>query len=137
MALDETHDAGRRSWVASANVPGCEFPIQNLPFGVFVAKSALPRGGVAIGDQVLDVAAAAKSFGFAGPAAEAAEACSGATLNRLMSLGRSHWRALRLALSRALSTEPGWEGRRAKTAGCLVPITQANLLVPARIGDYT
>ena len=87
MPLDETHDAERRSWVESANAAGCEFPIQNLPFGVFSAKDGAPRGGVAIGDRILDVAAFSKALGFSGPAAIAAAACGEATLNRLMSLG--------------------------------------------------
>ena len=137
MPLDETHDPERRSWIESANAPGCEFPIQNLPFGVFAAKGVSPRGGVAIGNQILDVAEAAKVFGITGLAADAATACGEATLNRLMSLGRSHWKALRLALSRALSTEAGWEDRKAKGFACLVPMAQAALQMPARIGDYT
>ena len=59
MKLDETHDPALTSWVESANAPGCEFPIQNLPFGVFRRKgrNEPPRGGVAIGDQILDLAA--------------------------------------------------------------------------------
>ena len=57
-AIDETHDAGRRSWVASAQGHS-EFPIQNLPFGVFSPKGGgVPRGGVAIGDMILDLKAA-------------------------------------------------------------------------------
>ena len=55
--INETHDPALRSWVTSANTPGADFPIQNLPFGVF--RRALtpepPRVGVAIGDQVLDL----------------------------------------------------------------------------------
>ena len=50
-ALDFTHDPGRRSWVASANGHP-DFPIQNLPFGVFVPSAGSePRGGIAIGDR--------------------------------------------------------------------------------------
>ena len=58
-ARDHTHDPALRSWVASANLPGCDFPIQNLPFGRYrVAGGAQPwRVGVAIGDQVLDLRA--------------------------------------------------------------------------------
>jgi fumarylacetoacetase len=51
MRIDETHDPGLKSWVESANEPGCEFPIQNLPFGVFrdrKNRTEAPRGGVAI-----------------------------------------------------------------------------------------
>ena len=56
--LDETHDPERRSWVESANSPGAEFPIQNLPLGVFrPSPGETPRGGVAIGERVLDLGA--------------------------------------------------------------------------------
>ena len=53
MKLDETHDPALTSWVESANAPGCDFPLQNLPFGVFCRKGRkeAARGGVAIGDQ--------------------------------------------------------------------------------------
>ncbi len=137
MPLDETHDPHRRSWVESANSPGCDFPIQNLPFGIFATKGSPGRGGIAIGDQVLDVASASEALGFEGLAAAAAAACGEVTLNHLMSLGRPSWKALRVALSRALSLETGWEGRKAKGSACLVPILQVEMLLPARIGDYT
>lgn len=53
--INETHDPARRSWVTSANDPGGDFPIQNLPFGVFRRTGGQPQGGVAIGDQVFDL----------------------------------------------------------------------------------
>ena len=99
ITLNETHDPARRSFVDSANAPGSEFPIQNLPFGVFrPAAGEPPRVGVAIGDQILDVAAASS---FAGPAAEAAKNCAAPRLNHLMSLGPQVWSALRISLQRA------------------------------------
>ena len=60
MALNETHSAQLTSWVASANTAQTDFPIQNLPFGVFRhtgSKQAF-RVGVAIGDDILDLTAA-------------------------------------------------------------------------------
>src|ERR1700686_5036921 len=106
IPLNETHDPARRSFVESANAPGCDFPIQNLPFGVFrPAPAQPPRVGVAIGDQILDVAAASAALD--GAAAAAARACSEPQLNHLMSLGAAAWSALRLALSRGLSGERG------------------------------
>ena len=59
--LNETHDSALTSWVESANVAGCDFPVQNLPFGMFRRKGAKapPRPGVAIGDQILDLSAVA------------------------------------------------------------------------------
>ena len=86
---DATHDASRRSWVASAN-GHAEFPIQNLPFGVFSPRGGRPRGGVAIGEAILDLEAAIPHLG---PAVRAAaEAASGATLNPLLALGAAERR---------------------------------------------
>jgi fumarylacetoacetase len=58
-SLDETHACDRKSWVQTANRDGCEFPIQNLPFGIFSRNGESTRFGIAIGDFILDVAAAA------------------------------------------------------------------------------
>ncbi|MDX9968224.1 MAG: fumarylacetoacetase [Hydrogenophaga sp.] len=134
--LNETHDPALRSWVASAHVAGADFPIQNLPFASFRRQgSAEPfRGGVAIGDQIVDLAAVARAGVFTGEAGEAAAAGAQAQLNALMAMGPSAWRALRLALSRAL--REGAAGQAALQA-CLVPQAQAEYGVPARIGDYT
>ena len=132
FTLNETHDPSRTSFVESANAPGCDFPIQNLPFGVFhPAPGQPPRVGVAIGDQILDVAAAGASFG--GLAAEAARSCARPCLNDLMAHGQQAWSALRLALSRALSTEYGDPGLRRH----LTPLSPAQLHVPVSIGDFT
>ena len=131
IPLNETHDPARRSFVESANTPGCDFPIQNLPFGVFrPALGQPPRVGVAIGDQILDVAAASAALD--GPAAAAARACSEPRLNHLMSLGPPDWSALRLALSRGLSGEHG-DGLRQY----LTPMARAEIMLPAAIGDFT
>ncbi|MDQ2694007.1 MAG: fumarylacetoacetase [Pseudomonadota bacterium] len=131
--INETHDPDLRSWVASANDPGGDFPIQNLPFGVFRRRgSAEPwRGGVAIGDQILDLAAAARFF--SGAAGLAAAACAGPTLNAFMALGPEAWSALRLALSRALRQGADADALRP----CLTPQAQAGHALPAAIGDYT
>ena len=134
--LNETHDPALRSWVASANQAQTDFPIQNLPFAVFRRQGSTEacRGGVAIGDRILDLAAVAASGVLSGAAAAAVQAASGDSLNALMALGQPVWSALRLALSRALR-----EGapEQAKLAACLVPQAAAEFSVPARIGDYT
>ncbi len=133
--LNETHDPVQRSWVASANALTSDFPIQNLPFAVFrSAGDEAFRGGVAIGDQILDLAATAASGALQGLAQQAALAGRGDTLNALMALGATHWSALRLALSQALRAG---SSAQAKLAACLVPQIQAEYAVPARIGDYT
>ncbi|MDO9148618.1 MAG: fumarylacetoacetase [Hydrogenophaga sp.] len=134
--LNETHDPALRSWVASANAAGTDFPLQNLPFASFrrSASSEAFRGGVAIGDQILDLAAAAQTGVFTGVAATAVQAGAQDKLNALMALGAPAWSALRLALSRALR-----EGapEQAALQACLVPQASAEYGVPARIGDYT
>ncbi len=76
-ALDETHDPARRSWVASANMPETDFPIQNLPLGVFSPPGGVARGGVAIGGSILDLGAALDAGVFAGEAERAARAAAG------------------------------------------------------------
>ena len=93
--VDETHDPALRSWVESAT-EGSDFPIQNLPFGVFSTRGGRPRGGVAIGDAVFDIAAALEAGLFSGTSREAAEAAAGGTLNPLLALPASARRALRL-----------------------------------------
>ena len=92
--IDATHSPERRSWVVSAN-QHADFPIQNLPLGVFAPPGGAARGGVAIGDDILDLAAALELGLFAGLAAPAAQAAAGATLNPLLALGREARVALR------------------------------------------
>lgn len=131
LELNETHDSKRRSFVESANAPGSEFPIQNLPFCVFrPTAGAPPRVGVAIGDRILDIAAAASLLG---EPAEAMLSANAPYLNHLMSLGPSAWSELRLALSRGLSVEHGNERLREH----LTPMAQAQLSLPVAIGDFT
>ena len=134
--LNFTHDASRRSWVEAANDPAGDFPLQNLPAGIFrTAAHPLPRPGVAIGDQILDLAEA----GSAGMLpTEVIEACRQPTLNALMALGPAAWSALRGRLSELLGVDTCPDGPlRAMIADCLVPLPEATLLLPARVGDYT
>ncbi len=135
-ALNATHDATRRSWVASANDGQTDFPIQNLPFAVFRRRGSREalRGGVAIGDQILDLAAAHARGAFAGIAARAAMAAAGDTLNALMALGPEAWSALRAALSDALQSGAPQE---ALLRDALVAQADAEFALPAHIGDYT
>lgn len=134
--IDQTHDPALRSWVSGANDAGTDFPIQNLPFGVFRRRgdAAPPRVGVAIGDQVVDVAALAPLKLVTGEALIAARACGGDSLNALMTHGPAATRALRRALVELLR-----EGAPARAYGdrFLVPQADVDLFVPARIGDYT
>lgn len=140
-SLNETHDPQRSSWVLSANDTQGDFPIQNLPFGVFRRRASTEsfRGGVAIGDQILDMAHAVTTGAFSeehvGPAvAQAAALAARPTLNGLMALGPEASSTLRLALSRALRDG---STQQSKLQPCLVPQAAAEYELPATIGDYT
>ncbi len=138
MNLDHTHDANTRSWLESANAPGTDFPIQNLPFGIFRRKGSSEafRGGVAIGDQVIDLAAIARSNAISGPAAQAVNACTSDALNGFLAMGPAAWRALRHALFDLLKAGASGPGVNALRAS-LVPQAEVEHRVPTRIGDYT
>ncbi|HEY4139540.1 MAG TPA: fumarylacetoacetase [Casimicrobiaceae bacterium] len=132
--LDQTHEPGLRSWVESANDPTTDFPIQNLPFGVFARRGVQNSAsiGAAIGDQVLDLAAAAAGGAFSELAAAIIHAAAAeSALNALMSLGRDRGRSLRREVSDILRagalSHPEW----------LVASKAVDMLVPAKIGDYT
>ncbi len=132
--MNETHDPKRTSWVESANRPDSDFPIQNLPFGVFRKKaSGLRHVGVAIGDMIVDVTAARNEGLFSGIAEEAAEACSAETLNRFLALGRGHWSALRHRLSVLLSETT----ERSRVERCLVGVNEVEMQMPVDVGDYS
>jgi fumarylacetoacetase len=108
---DWTHDPARKSWVESANIPGADFPIQNLPFAMYGSG----RVGVAIGDQVLDATAA---FGLA-------------SVRQVMAMTRAERVELRRRISEFLAVrEPGAEG-------LLSPTAEAHFQLPCEIGDYT
>jgi fumarylacetoacetase len=137
-SLNSTHDPDLRSWVGSANQPATDFPIQNLPFGVFRRAGSGEdfRGAVAIGDQVLDLEALAALGVVSGSAADALDECTKSTLNDFMALGADAWSTLRLALSTLLSSNAS-ELLVSELHGALVPQAAAEFAVPARIGDYT
>jgi fumarylacetoacetase len=134
--LDETHDPRVRSWVDSANRADGEFPIQNLPFAVFRRADGAEefRGGVAIGDQIVDLAALDGLGLFDAQAACGIHAGGGTSLNSLMQLGPAVWSAVRHALFDALR-----EGSKLQTSlrKCLVDQSDAQFTLPAHIGDYT
>jgi fumarylacetoacetase len=138
MRLDETHDRSRKSWVTSAN-GHTDFPIQNLPVGVFSPPGGMERrGGIAIGDMILDLAAAAEAGLFAGAGRDAAEAASSGSLNKLFALGETARQALRARAS-ALLDAKGPDSERIEEASSrfLYRAAECVMHLPARIGDYT
>lgn len=133
--LDATHDVHARSWVDAANDRSSDFPVQNLPLGVFRRRHSAEhfRGGAAIGDQIVDLEALASTLPH-GPATEALRAASAPALNDLMQLGPDAWHALRGALFAMLQHGSPW---RALVEPCLVAQSLAEFTLPVRIGDYT
>jgi fumarylacetoacetase len=134
MGLNRTHDPALRSWVASANIEGVDFPVQNLPFCVFRKEEDEPaRCGVGIGDSILDIGRCADLF--EGAASQAAVACQASSLNALMALGLDAASALRARLSELLST--GHTLHRGLLSRALLPIANVDLVLPVRIGGFT
>ncbi len=136
--FDETHDSKARSWVESANVAGSDFPIQNLPFGIFRHRDECgARVGVAIGDQILDLDGM-QSAGLLSDdhVRQASNACAFESLNSLMALGAGPRRALRRRLF-AMLREQASPSDRDATSGHLVAQSDVDMLLPAVVGDYT
>ena len=130
--MNDTHDPNLKSWVESANDPETDFPIQNLPFGVF-STGDNRRCGVAIGDRIVDVSSVA-AVAFAGGAADVAKKCSASVLNEVMAESGENLSEFRKQLSELLSSE---SARRGEVESALVPMSDTALHLPADIGDYT
>ena len=141
VSSDPTVDPAFRSWVDSANDGATDFPIQNLPFGVFRRRGTrqAPRVGVAIGDRVLDIVACRAKGWFDGhEAAAAAAACRASSLNGLMALGPAAQRALRHRVFELLRHD-GDLGKTARAHANEILAGQADveMLNPARVGNFT
>jgi fumarylacetoacetase len=124
-----------KSWIASANDPRSDFPLANLPYGVFTHGHAT-RIGVAVGDQILDLRAAASESLLASLPAAVVDACTASDLNPLMALGPPAWSALRRRITELLSETAGEETQR-RVSAMLVPMHDVAMQLPAQIGDYT
>ena len=136
IGLNATHDPALQSWVTSANAGGQDFPIQNLPYAVFRRRDSQEsfRGGVAIGDCILDLERLRAAGLFTGLAAQALAAAALPQLNDFMALGPPAWSALRGALSQALAAGSNLQ---AAQAPALISRAEGEFTLPARIGDYT
>lgn len=136
--IEATRDASRKSWLQAANDPACDFPIQNLPFGIFSdARNSARRAGVAIGDAIVDLAALADA-GMLTLEAGRAEVFSQPVLNAFIALGRDAWRSVRTQLSTL------FDARTARLrddvelrARVLVSQAEATLHLPLDIPGYT
>lgn len=135
-AINQTHDPDLRSWVESANQPDTDFPIQNLPFGVFQHQgpSHDPRIGVAIGDHILDLSLCCQAGLLPNLPESIQRACCAPTLNPLMALGSWASSTVRDVLHNLLRAD---RSALIPDAQMLVPMSEAEMLLPATIGDYT
>ena len=127
----------RKSWIASANGHP-DFPLQNLPLGVFSTAGGTPRGGVAIGEHIFDLKVAADAGLFTGEAKHAALAASGTSLNAFFALGAGPRRALREQLQAILAEGSEHQVALEVLGDSLLPLQiDCQLLLPAQVGDYT
>ena len=133
-ALNDTHDPDLRSWVESANSGTTDFPIQNLPLGVFRSASTggRPTIGVAIGDEILDLRTSDDLGLLNGLPDSLRTATRAANLNRLMTLGHQSASILRQRVSTLLSSNSPAPDRT-----MLVASADVTLDVPAAIANYT
>ncbi len=134
--MNATHDPRRRSFVAVP--PDSHFPIQNLPFGVFSSAGREPaRIGVAIGDQVLDLAVI-EERGFFHEATGNAPVFNQPALNDFLALGPSAWMRVRGIISHLLNAEtPTLRDDASLRAAALVPQADTRMYLPSQVGDYT
>ncbi|HET6535114.1 MAG TPA: fumarylacetoacetase [Sphingomicrobium sp.] len=126
MNLDETHDPSRTSWVTSAQ--GSDFPIQNLPLGIFSEAKGKRRPGVAIGDYLLDLPAVADLLD-----EDWRDDLRQPVLNAWLARGPRASRELRLRLSEILSDER----YRDDVESQLIGQSEVRMHVPCIVGDYT
>jgi len=121
FSIDDTHDAALQSWLASANDPATEFPIQNLPLGRFRTSVSAPwRLGTAIGDQIVDL--------------QLAGLVKSQDANRLIGSDLATRQSLRRGLSEGLRAG---SAEQAEFEAALVPQSTVELGLPCYIGDYT
>lgn len=130
----EANDPNRTSWVA---VPeNSDFPIQNLPFGIFSTEHKTARAGVAIGEQVLDLAELAQ-HGFLASTGVDQALFHRETLNDFISLGKAKTREVRNRLA-VLLDQNNAELRDSEFAQVvLIPMSEVQMHLPVHVGDYT
>jgi len=138
--VNETHDLALTSWVEGAGDDASDYPIQNLPYGVFrrAGSDEAWRVGVAIGGQILDLPSAVSRNLLEGDAERLAAVVRSESLNGLMSLGPEVWGVLRRGVSRLLRVDTA-EGSAARAAASALLVRQdaAEMRLPAHVGDYT
>ena len=128
--------AGQLSWIESANDPTSDFPLQNLPYGVFQHEGN-SHLCTAIGDRLLDLYGCAVGGLLSDLSQPVAEACAAATLNPLLALGPTAWAALRNRLTELLAADTKGSSLQQRLLPHLFQQTDVRLELPVSIGDYT
>src|SRR6201990_1377467 len=118
--------------------PESQFPIQNLPFGIFQPRGGKPRAGVAIGDFVLDLSVLEELGHFRAPEFQGQKPFSENSLNAFLALGRPAWRKARTVLQRLLSSQtPILRDNARLRARVFHPQKSVTMKLPVRIANYT
>lgn len=123
----------KESWVTSANHPECDFPLENLPYGIF-SHTGRTQIGVAVGDKILALRGCAESGLLSTLPEKTTSACRAELLNPLMSLGTPAWSGLRHRITDLLAVGQTIVDR---IEPLLIPMQEATMQLPAQIGDYT
>ena len=131
----KANDPSLRSWIPVS--PDSDFPIQNLPFGIFKTAHRSPRVGVAIGEFVLDLVAVAE-FGYFDALNINKKVFGSDALNDFIALGKPAWRAVRERISDLLNEKNmALQSQKEARKQCLLLQSDVQMLLPVRIGDYT
>ncbi|HMY73809.1 MAG TPA: fumarylacetoacetase, partial [Blastocatellia bacterium] len=138
-SINETHDPNLRSWVESANDPNTDFPIQNLPFVLFSYDAKpYPQTGVAIGDFILSLQECHEAGLLSHLPIPLFGSYRGPSFSSLMEIDAELWPLLRKRLSELLdSGNNELQKNKAIAQRALIPIANARLQIPNRIGNYT
>jgi len=135
-AILEEAQKAQKSWVASANDPATDFPLQNLPFGILRHRGQVGIG-VAIGDRILNIRGCVEQGFFSGLREDIVAACLADRLNPLMGLGAAQWSALRRRIAALFSEEQAASETKNRVEPLLIEMRAATMQLPAVIGDYT
>jgi len=135
LTVQETNDPKLRSWI---DIPeGSDFPVQNLPFGVFAPSEGSPRAGVAIGDHIIDLAFL-QERGYLQRTELPPGIFAQAVLNDFFALGRQNIRLVRQEVSRLLRHDnPALEGKSDDRTRALFHQKDVRMLMPLHVGNYT
>jgi fumarylacetoacetase len=135
LNLNKTHSAEFKSWLSSANTSSTDFPIQNLPLGMYrESKNAELLPGIAIGDSILCLEALLCERLVEGDALVAAKLAHGSSLNELMGADVKLASALRHVVFDMLSTGSSIEAR---VRQCLIKQDDVLLELPVQVGDFS